>query len=90
MEHLRRVHRDVPGENRQYQGGEQNLPKLGENRKRRRRMDEAEADPDDDELNPQDLKQEVKRLRKEVQDKDDRLRRLEQQMEQLTKTAQRK
>ena len=88
LEHLRRVHRDVPSENRDHQGEEQRLPRTGEGRKRKRREDEKDADVDaesSEEQSPQSLKQEVKKLRKELQESGERVRKLEQMMEHFNK-----
>ena len=88
LEHLRRVHRDVPAENKENQSGEQNLPKPGEGRKRKRRDGEGDGDlnaENFEEQSPQTLKQEVKKLRRELQESGERVRKLEQMMEQFNK-----
>ena len=56
------------------------LPELGGTRKRRRAaQDESERDEDEN------LQQEVRKLRRELQEKDERLKRLEQLVEKLAK-----
>ncbi|KAL6715493.1 hypothetical protein ACLMJK_006454 [Lecanora helva] len=83
-EHLRRCHQPPPMQQRESQdagGGEIPRPK-----KRRRA-------PDDDDVNEAEgeregdaaLQREVKKLRKELAEKDERLKRLEKMMESLTK-----
>lgn len=88
LEHLRRVHRDVPDQ----ADGRNQLGSLGESRKRRRRADNDNEDDDDhvqiehvdeDNQTTADLKLEVKKLRKELQERDERLMRLERQMAQI-------
>ena len=92
QEHIRRVHRDIPTENKPAPPEEPALPEAGESRKRKRRADDVDDDPDAEndggEQSPQNLRQEVKKLRKELQERDNRLRRLEQQMEQFNRAAQ--
>ncbi|KAF6221254.1 hypothetical protein HO133_002109 [Letharia lupina] len=80
-EHLRRVHRDAGADQTQEEGPEsaQNTTSAtsGTGRKRRR------AVPDDDSGGEDDLEQEVKKLKKELQEKDERLEKLERQVELL-------
>lgn len=88
LEHLRRVHRDVPSENGEIQGGEQSLPKVEGNRKRKRRDNEGYDHPDAksmEEQSSQSLKQEVKKLKRELQESGEKVRKLEQKMEQVDK-----
>ena len=94
-EHLRRVHRDVGPE-----GGrdlatvttDQVLEASGSqtqsgSRKRKRRVHEdANLDEEEGE-SQQDLKQQVKKLRRELQEKDERLRKLEQRFEELVRSG---
>ena len=80
-EHLRRVHRNASADPTQKEGSE-SAPNtmsgtLGTGRKRRR------AVPDDDGDGDEDLEQEVKKLRKELQEKDERLEKLERQVQVL-------
>lgn len=98
QEHIRRCHKS-PEEGKQSQqtnddqslgGGSQNT--LGSRkRKRRARNDDGAAGEgtragDDDSQSSQGLREEVKRLRREVQEKDERLSRLEEMMKQLEKS----
>ena len=82
-EHLRRVHRDAGADQTQKEDLESALdptsgtPRTG--RKRRR------AVPDDDSDAEENLEQEVKKLKKQLQDKEERLEKLEKQMELLIK-----
>lgn len=87
-EHLRRVHRDA-GEDVTDEPEPEPEPLMapGGPRKRRRAAPaeaEAEKEKDDDES----LQQEVKKLRRELQEKDVRLKRLEQLVEKLAKGQQ--
>ena len=87
LEHLRRVHRNVPSESRENQGEEQNS-KAAESRKRRRQDDEGDDDPaaeGRESQSPRSLKQEVKKLRRELQESGERVRKLEQMVEQINK-----
>lgn len=80
LEHLRRVHRDVA---EQATGSDQ-IGSLGESRKRRRKDDSQVGYEDENEnQTAADLKLEVKKLRKELQERDERLMRLERQMAQI-------
>ena len=80
-EHLRRVHRDADADQTQKEGSEgaQNPTSgpSGAGRKRRR------AASDDDGGDEEDLEQEVKKLKKELQEKDERLGKLEKQVQLL-------
>lgn len=81
-EHVRRVHREADADQPQKEassGGAQNLTPgaSGTGRKRRR------AVPDDDDDGEENLEQEVKKLRKELQEKDERLEKLERQVQVL-------
>ncbi|KAL9627635.1 MAG: hypothetical protein Q9164_007545, partial [Protoblastenia rupestris] len=59
----------------------------GGSRKRRRRVHEdANLDEEEGE-SQQDLKQQVKKLRRELQEKDERLRKLEQRFEELVRSG---
>ncbi|KAK4692101.1 hypothetical protein P7C71_g5031, partial [Lecanoromycetidae sp. Uapishka_2] len=83
-EHLRRVHRDAADDAKDEPEPEQ-MTALGGPRKRRRAAQpEAEEEKDDDES----LQQEVKKLRRELQEKDERLKRLEQLVEKLARGQQ--
>ena len=84
LEHLRRVHRDVP----EQADSKDQLGGLGQSRTRRRRDDdEAQNEIDEDNQTAADLKLEVKKLRKGLQERDERLMRLEQQMAQIRDDA---
>lgn len=95
-EHLRRVHRGV-GNERDPQQAAATAPvssspfqRLGSDNgsRKRRRANDDEDDDDDDEIEEanesRDLRKQVKRLRKELQEKDERLRKLEQAVGSLT------
>lgn len=82
-EHLRRVHRDA-GDNAKDKTEPEHLADLGGSRKRRRAAQVEEEEKDDDES----LQQEVKKLRRELQEKDDRLKKLEQMVEKLARGQQ--
>lgn len=94
-EHLRRVHRGV-GNERDPQQAAANAPvsastlqRLGsDNGSRKRRRANDDEDDDEDEIEAvnesRDLRKQVKRLRKELQEKDERLRKLEQAVDRLT------
>ena len=81
-EHLRRVHRDAESDQTQKEASEgaQNPTSgpSGAGRKRRRA-----ASDDDDGGDEEDLEQEVKKLKKELQEKDERLGKLEKQVQLL-------
>lgn len=68
-------------------------PRLLEPRKRRRENEDEDKDEDtddhtDENCNPKmNLSAQVKRLRRELQEKDERLRRLEETVELLTKRS---
>ena len=96
-EHLRRVHRGVDNERDPQQAAataplsSSSLRQLGSEtglRKRRRANDDAdddEGDGDEDAVNEsRDLRKQIKRLRSELQEKDERLKRLEQAVERLS------
>lgn len=80
-EHLRRVHRDTGADQTQEEGSENAQDTApgtsGTGRKRRR------AVPDEDGGGEEDLEQEVKKLKKELQEKDERLEKLERQVQLL-------
>lgn len=80
-EHLRRVHRDAGADQTQNEASEgaqhTTSGASGTGRKRRR------AVPDDDGGGEEDLEQEVKKLKKELQEKDERLEKLERQVQLL-------
>ena len=60
--------------------------KAGEKRKRRRGPEDEDAEDVGSDLpSSQDLKEEVKKLKRELREKDERLKRLEAQMEWLTR-----
>ena len=98
LEHLRRVHRDVPAESIENQSRDRgNLPKASESRKRKRHDEEqdihdekksllnaiAEANDDDndeEQQSPQSLRREVKKLRRELQESGERVKKLEHLM----------
>jgi molecular chaperone GrpE (heat shock protein) len=82
-EHLRRVHRDA-GDDAKDEPEPEQLMAPGGPRKRRRAPQAEEKEKEDDES----LQQEVKKLRRELQEKDDRLERLEQLVEKLHKGQQ--
>ena len=54
-------------------------------KRRRHRVEDDESGEDEDESLDHDLEAQVKRLRKEIQEKDERLKRLEQTVEKLTR-----
>lgn len=96
-EHLRRVHRGVDNERDPQQAAatvpvsSSSLRQLGSEtglRKRRRANDDADdddGDGDEDAVNEsRDLRKQVKRLRSELQERDERLKRLEQAVERLS------
>ena len=86
QEHLRRVHRDVTNDTKDEPEPEPEVVAApGGSRKRRRAPTQAEAEERDDE---ESLRQEVMKLRRELQEKDDRLRLLELQVEKLIKGQQ--
>ncbi|KAL8691809.1 MAG: hypothetical protein Q9218_003055 [Villophora microphyllina] len=60
-------------------------PVLRETKKRRRHDDDDDGDNADEQNQREDLSAQVKRLRKELREKDERLRRLEQTVELLTR-----
>ncbi|KAL8638274.1 MAG: hypothetical protein Q9228_004563 [Teloschistes exilis] len=60
-------------------------PVSHEPRKRKRQDEDEEDDDADDEYRKEDLSAQVKRLRKELREKDERLRKLEQTVELLTR-----
>ena len=78
-EHLRRVHRDAGTDQAQQEGPEtaqSTTPgTLGTRRKRRRTV------PEDESGDEKDLEQEVKKLKRELQEKDERLEKLERQVQ---------
>ena len=78
-EHLRRVHRDAGTDQTQQEGPEiaQNTSPgtLGTRRKRKRTV------PDDESGDEKDLEQEVKKLKRELQERDERLEKLERQVQ---------
>ncbi|KAK3178560.1 hypothetical protein OEA41_000697 [Lepraria neglecta] len=81
-EHLRRVHRDAGAEQREEPETLLNeTPSFVGTRKRRRPVADDVDERDEDGA----LQQEVKKLRRELQEKDDRLKRLEQVVAQLAK-----
>ena len=88
-EHIRRVHRD--SDQNQSQPLVETSGSLQESqtpgtRKRRRRANEDEgedANGDEDSQNAQGLRQEVKKLKRDLQEKDERLQRLEEQVREL-------
>ena len=86
-EHLRRLHQ--PQQNSQTQS-----PALSEDissrpRKRRRVVvDDDDEDEEEEKEESGDLQREVKKLRRELAEKDERLKRLEKMMEKLTKGQQ--
>ena len=81
-EHLRRVHRDAGADQSQAEGSENVQNQSGTvatGRKRRRAV--ADDDGGDDE----ELEQEVKKLKKQLQEKDERLEKLERQVQLLVR-----
>ena len=81
-EHLRRVHRDAGAEQREEPETLLNeTPSFVGTRKRRRPVADDFDERDEDGV----LQQEVKKLRRELQEKDERLKRLEQVVAQLAK-----
>ena len=78
-EHIRRVHRQAPPDESPVKV-EPDLVSLTGSRKRHRPTDQGGEGFASDEQLSQDLKQEVKRLRRELREKDERLRRVEEQM----------
>ena len=85
-EHLRRVHRVVDADQMQKEAsqGAQNTTSSGAlgtgTKKRRRAVPEDDGGDDDDE---EDLEQEVKKLKRELHEKDERLEKLEKQVQVL-------
>ena len=81
-EHLRRVHRDAGADQPQAEGSEsvQNQSGSGATVRKRRR-----AVADDDGGDEEDLEQEVKKLKKQLQEKDERLEKLERQVQLLVR-----
>lgn len=79
-EHLRRVHRDAGDDTTPREGSEGAQSTSTTVTKRRR------AVPDDDDDGDEDLKVEVKKLKKQLQEKNDRLERLERQMQLLVRS----
>lgn len=79
-EHLRRVHRDAGADQTQKEGSEnaQNTSERSGTVKKRRR-----AVLDDDASDEEDLEKEVKKLKKQLQEKDERLEKLERQVQLL-------
>ena len=80
-EHLRRVHRDVDADQRHKEGSESpqtTTGALGAGKRRRRVVPD-----DDDDGDEEDLEQEVKKLKKQLQEKDERLEKLERQVQLL-------
>ena len=79
-EHLRRVHRKVGADQTQLEDSEsvKNTSGAPGTRRKRRR-----AVPDDDGDGEEDLEQEVKKLKKQLQEKDERLEKLERQVQML-------
>ena len=88
-EHIRRVHRDAGHTHAQPADAfpdALDAPAPPGNRKRKRRAAENEGDElngSQDSQDAQGLKQEVKKLKKELLEKDDRLQRLEEQVREL-------
>ena len=81
-EHLRRVHRDVGTEQKEEpRTPTKETPSFIGTRKRRRPTADEGGERDED----SELQQEVKKLRRELQEKDERLKRLEQVVAQLAK-----
>lgn len=81
-EHLRRVHRDADADQPRKEDPSESAPNLtsgasATGRKRKR------AVPDKDDDGEENLEQEVKKLRKELQEKDERLEKLERQVQVL-------
>ena len=90
-EHLRRVHRDGAAnivQQEPEQPTSQQSMSTSTRKRRRRGVDDDNGDDYEDSQSPQTLKQEVKKLKRELREKDDRLRRLEEQVEMLTRTHQ--
>lgn len=79
-EHIRRVHREAGADQTQPENSEsaQNTSGVSGTRRKRRR-----AVPDDDGDGEEDLEQEVKKLKKQLQEKDERLEKLERQVQLL-------
>ena len=90
-EHVRRVHRDGATKAKEDLGSLSQQTMAGTRKRRRRVVDEGDEYEENEDhsqspsQNPQDLRQEVKKLRRELKEKDDRLQRLEVQMERLTR-----
>ena len=79
-EHLRRVHRDADADHTQNEGSENVQDTSGASRTGRKRR---RAVPDDDDDGEEDLQQEVKKLKRQLQEKDERLEKLERQVQLL-------
>ena len=79
-EHLRRVHRDADADHTQHEGSESVQDTSGASRTGRKRR---RAVPDDDDDGAEDLEQEVKKLKRQLQEKDERLEKLERQVQLL-------
>lgn len=79
-EHLRRVHRDADADQQEEipEGAQNITPEASRPGKKRRRVE-----PEDDDDGEEDLEQEVKKLKKELQEKDERLEKLERQVQLL-------
>ncbi|KAL9101576.1 MAG: hypothetical protein Q9163_003176 [Psora crenata] len=101
QEHLRRVHRQVDTEGKERPGAaptdQQQEPsgaqeRAGTGKRRRRAIEDDVSDDDRDDDNDdegeswQDLKQQVKKLRRALRDRDERLSSLEERFEELTRT----
>lgn len=90
-EHLRRVHRDLgadaPGGTVPSSEGAQiptsGTPSQSRKRKRVAPRDDGDDNNDDEDAKEEDLEQEVKKLRGELQEKDERLDRLEKMVKHL-------
>lgn len=98
QEHIRRCHKS-PEEGKQSQqtnddqrlGGSQITHGQRKRKRRARNDDVAEGEGDnDDSQSSQDLREEVKRLRRELQEKDERLDKLEEMMRQLERNQRQK
>lgn len=83
-EHLRRVHRDAGADQTQKEASEgaQNMTP-GASRPGRKRRRAVPDDGGGDGGGEEDLEQEVKKLKKELQEKDERLEKLERQVQVL-------
>ncbi len=82
-EHLRRVHRDAGADQTQHEGSESAQKPPGTSKPERKRRRAVPNDDGDSE--EEDLEQEVKKLKRQLQEKDERLEKLERQVQLLVR-----